>query len=120
MSTANEGEQREHHRYQVTAYVDLTGSEVLLYHQVGNISLGGISVNMEQAAALGAEALEQIGTHVDLVIHLPSIDATVAAQGEVVWANSEPPADMGVRFVELDSERVQVLQRFLERTGRGQ
>ncbi len=35
-------ELREHPRFEVTAYVDYAGTEVLLYHRIENISLGGI------------------------------------------------------------------------------
>jgi hypothetical protein len=35
---------REYPRYEVNAYVDYTGNEVLLYHRIQNISLGGICI----------------------------------------------------------------------------
>ncbi len=108
MSEADEGhENREHPRYEVSAYVDYTGSELLLFHHVENISLGGICIQ--------TDAVEELGTVVDLVINFPDLDATVAVQGEVAWLNREPPMDMGIRFMELDEERRKTLRRYLKR-----
>jgi uncharacterized protein (TIGR02266 family) len=96
---------REHARYEVTAYVDYTGSEVLLYHQLENISLGGICIR--------TSALEEIGASVELMITFPDQDEVLAIHGEVVWANSEPPRDMGIRFVDLDDQRRAVLRQYI-------
>lgn len=103
---------RAHPRYEVTAYVDYTGSsEVLLYHRIENISLGGISIQ--------TASLEERGTVVDLVISFPDLDATIAVRGEVSWVNREEPMDMGVRFLELDEERKDVLRRFIQAAKKG-
>lgn len=101
------GDKREHPRFEVSAYVDYTGSELLLYHRVENISLGGICIV--------SDSVEEPGTVVDLVINFPELDATVATQGEVVWLNRERPMDMGIRFLELDEDRRKTLRRYLER-----
>jgi uncharacterized protein (TIGR02266 family) len=87
------------------AYVDYTGSEVLLYHKVQNISLGGICIQ--------SMAVEEVGTTVDLVLNFPELEATIGIKGEVVWANREPPMDMGIRFVDLDDDRKDTLRRYL-------
>ncbi|MCB9556757.1 MAG: PilZ domain-containing protein [Deltaproteobacteria bacterium] len=99
-------ESRAHPRYEVTAYVDYTGSEVLLYHRIENISLGGICIQ--------TAALEDIGTTVELVINFPTLDAVISVQGEVVWANREPPQDVGIRFNALDDEQRSVLRQYLD------
>jgi uncharacterized protein (TIGR02266 family) len=104
-------EKREHPRYEVSAYVDYTGSELLLYHQIENISLGGICIQ--------TGTVEDVGTIVDLLINFPDLDASVAVQGEVVWANREPPCDMGIRYVELDGDRRETLKRYLQKVRRG-
>ncbi len=101
-------EKREFARYEVTAYVDYTGSEILLYHRIENISLGGI--------CLQTSSVEDLGTIVDLVINFPDLDdETLSARGEVVWANREPPMDMGIRFLGLDEDRKKILRDYLGR-----
>lgn len=92
-------------RLELDAYVDYTGSEVMLYHKVQNISLGGICIQ--------SLAVEEIGTAVDLVLNFPELEATIGVKGEVVWANREPPMDMGIRFVDLDDDRRDTLRRYL-------
>lgn len=107
MSSGDHSESRRHPRYEVNAYADLTGTEILLNHRVCNISLGGI--------CLETESVEEVGTMVDLVINFPEIDSVVALKGEVVWVNREPPEDMGIRYVELDEERKRVLKSYIQR-----
>ena len=92
-------------RLELKAYVDYTGSEVLLYHKVQNISLGGICIQ--------SMAVEEVGTLVDLVLNFPELEATIGIKGEVVWANREPPMDMGIRFIDLDDDRKDTLRRYL-------
>jgi uncharacterized protein (TIGR02266 family) len=104
-------DKREHPRYEVTAYVDYSGSEVLLYHRIENISLGGICIQ--------TAAVEEVGTVVDLMINFPDLDTSIAVQGEVVWSNREPPMDMGIRYVDLDDERRETLRRYLTQVRRG-
>ncbi len=103
-------EKREHPRYEVTVYVDYSGSEVLLYHRIENISLGGICIQ--------TAAVEEVGTIVDLMINFPDLDTSIAVQGEVVWSNSEPPMDMGIRYLDLDDERRETLRRYLAQVRR--
>jgi uncharacterized protein (TIGR02266 family) len=98
-------DKREHPRYEVTAYVDYAGTEVLLYHRIENISLGGICIQ--------TASIEEVGTLVDLVINFPDLDTSIAVQGEVVWANREPPMDMGIRYKDLDEERRETLRRYV-------
>ncbi len=102
---ADESDKRIYPRFEVTAYVDYAGSEVLLYHRIENISLGGICIQ--------TASVEDVGTIVDLVINFPDLDTSIAVQGEVVWANREPPMDMGIRYVELDDERRETLKRYI-------
>jgi uncharacterized protein (TIGR02266 family) len=99
-------DRREFPRYEVTAYVDYTGTEVLLYHRIENISLGGICIQ--------TASIEDVGTVVDLLINFPDLDASIAVRGEVVWANRESPMDMGIRYVDLDGERKEVLRKYIQ------
>ena len=96
---------RAYPRLELRAYVDYTGSEVLLHHRIKNISLGGICIQ--------SPAVEDVGTVVDLVIEFPDLDATIAVKGEVVWSNAEPPMDMGIRYTDLDHDRKDTLRRYL-------
>src|SRR6266487_1570718 len=96
---------REFPRYEVKAYVDYTGSEVLLYHRIQNISLGGVCIQ--------SSGVEDVGTIVDLVINFPELDASLSIKGEVVWVNRDPPMDMGIRYVELDGERKEMLRKYI-------
>ncbi|MBK8480033.1 MAG: PilZ domain-containing protein [Proteobacteria bacterium] len=103
---------RAYPRYEITAYVDYTGtSEVLLYHRIENISLGGMSIQ--------TASVEELGTIVEVVISFPELNTTIAARGEVSWVNREEPMDMGIRFLELDEERKDVLRRFIQSTKKG-
>jgi uncharacterized protein (TIGR02266 family) len=92
-------------RFEVEASVDYTGTEILLNHRIQNLSLGGLCIL--------TDALEDIGTIVDLVITFRDLDASITARGEVVWANKEDPMDMGIRFVDLDTERKETLRKYL-------
>ena len=106
MTTSETSEQpREFPRYEVNAYVDFTGNEVLLFHRIQNISLGGV--------CLQTSGVEEVGTVVDIVLNFPDLDASIAVRGEVVWANRDAPMDMGVRFVELDEERKDTLRKYI-------
>lgn len=96
---------REFPRFELDVYVDYTGAEVVLYNRVQNISLGG--------ACIQTDAVEDVGTVIDLVLNFPELDASISVKGEVVWANREAPMDMGIRFVELDQERKETLRRYL-------
>jgi uncharacterized protein (TIGR02266 family) len=96
---------REFPRFEVNAYVDYTGNEVLLYHRVQNISLGGICIQ--------SNGVEDVSTVVDLVINFPDLHATVSVRGEVVWVNRDPPMDMGIRYVDLDSDRKETLRKYI-------
>lgn len=100
-------ERREHPRFEVTAYVDYAGSEILLYHHIENLSLGGICIRTTM--------LESLGSKVDLVINFPDLDKIVSVVGEVVWVNEHEPMDMGLRFLDLDEERLAVLREYISR-----
>jgi uncharacterized protein (TIGR02266 family) len=96
---------REYPRYELNAYVDYTGSEVLLYHRIQNISLGGVCIQ--------SSGVEEVGSTVDLVINFPDLSSSLSLRGEVVWVNREPPMDMGIRYVDLDQERRETLRKYI-------
>ena len=96
---------REFPRYEVNAYVDCTGNEVLLYHRIQNISLGGVCIQ--------SSGVEDVGTTIDLVINFPDLSASLSIKGQVVWVNRTDPMDMGIRYVELDNERREMLRKYI-------
>lgn len=104
-SSPDHEQPREFPRYEVNAYVDYTGNEVMLFHRIQNISLGGVCIQ--------SSGVEEVGTLVDLVLNFPDLDASIAVTGEVVWANREPPMDMGIRYVDLDEERKDTLRKYI-------
>ena len=100
-------EQRKTPRYEVSAFVDCTGSEVYLRHKVINVSIGGVCIQ--------CDAAEEIGTEVELLIHFPDINVSVPLRGQVVWANRSHPIDMGIRFVNLDDKKQESLRQYLQK-----
>jgi uncharacterized protein (TIGR02266 family) len=96
---------RAHPRFEVKAYVDFAGNDVLLYHSIQNLSLGGICIRTSSP--------EEVGTVVDVVVNFPELGNQIALTGEVVWANRTPPQDMGIRWVDLDDQRRGLLRDYL-------
>jgi uncharacterized protein (TIGR02266 family) len=99
--------ERSFPRYEVSAFVDYAGGEVLLHHRIQNISMGGICIQ--------SPSIEEIGSVVDLVVNFPDLGRSLALRGQVVWANREPPMDMGIRYVEMDDHKRQALREYLDR-----
>ena len=99
-------------RFEVDAYVDYVGgTDVLLYHRIQNISLGGICIQ--------TSSIEDVGSVVDLVINFPELSTQVEVQGEVVWVNRQEPKDMGIRYIGLDESRRETLRRYIEKVQAG-
>jgi len=98
-------ELRKYKRIETDALLDYTGKDVLLYHCIKNLSLGGICINTPD--------IEEIGSEVILLINFPDLGKSVEVKGVVVWANHEPPKDMGIRFVDLAEEGKDVLKTYL-------
>ena len=94
-------------RYEVTAFVDYAGGEVLLHHRIQNISMGGICIQ--------SPSIEEVGSIVDLVVNFPDLGRSLALRGQVVWANRQPPMDMGIRYVEMDDSKRAALREYLDR-----
>ncbi len=98
-------EQRKSPRIQTDALVDLAASNVLLFHRIRDISMGGICVD--------CPTLEEVGTEVDLCINFPDLDEVIETKGVVVWAHEEPRRGMAIRFVDLTEEQRSILRRYL-------
>jgi len=99
------GEQRRSPRIKTDALVDVAATDVLLFHKIVNISLGGILIE--------CPTVEETGTEVDLCINFPDLDETVEARGVVVWSHEEPSRGMAIRFIELTLEQKAVMRRYL-------
>ncbi len=97
---------REHPRFEVKAYVDYAGTDVLLYHGIQNVSLGGICIH--------SPSVEEVGTTVSVVINFPDLGKQLSLTGEVVWCNREDPQDMGIRWVDLTEDDRAALRDHLE------
>jgi uncharacterized protein (TIGR02266 family) len=96
---------RVHPRYEVEAYVDIVAEDVQLYHRIQNVSLGGI--------CLQTPIVQEVGATVDVLLNFPELGKQIAVQGQVVWANREPPQDVGIRWVGLDDERRALLEQYI-------
>lgn len=97
---------RAHPRFEVNAYVDYAGTDVLLYHAIQNVSLGGICIR--------TPSVEDVGTRVDVVVNFPDLGKQLSLQGEVVWCNREEPQDMGIKWVDLTDDDRAALREYLE------
>lgn len=93
-------------RYEVKAWVDMSNNQALAHHPIQNLSLGGICIR--------CDFTQEIGTQVDLVIHLPEVETPLSVPGEVVWANRTVPQDMGIRFVALTEEDALLLKGYIQ------
>ncbi len=100
-------ELRKYPRIEANAYVDYTGDEVLLFHQIENISLGGLSIKCPR--------VERVGTTVELVVNMPEEDLQIDCLGEVVWAKENEEGSMGVKFINLQSDQREKLKAFLSK-----
>ncbi len=98
-------EQRRYPRIEANVYVDYTGEEILLFHRIENISLGGISII--------APSVEKVGTIVELAINFPDEEQVVECLGEVVWSREDEDGQMGIKFTNLEGESRQALKGFL-------
>lgn len=107
MTDQSSPEMRKAPRYEVTAYVDCSGSEVFLHHRLQNISLGGLCIQ--------CDAAEEVGTEVDLLVHFPELGSSLSVRGQVVWANRTVPCDMGIRFVGMDDRKLDTLRQYLQK-----
>ena len=98
---------REFPRYEVKAYVDYAGTDVLLYHGIQNVSLGGICIH--------SPTVEEVGTMVNVVVNFPDLGKQLALTGEVVWCNRDEPQDMGIKWTHLTAYDRAALKEYLDK-----
>ncbi len=96
---------RAHPRFEVDAHVDVAAAEVLPGQTVLNLSLGGICIR--------TPSLQEVGTKVDVTVNFPDLGTSMALRGQVVWVSREPPAEVGLRWLDLDDDRRELLRKFI-------
>jgi len=102
----DDDKRRDSPRIKADVVVDYTGTEVLLYHHVENISLGGLCIQ--------APSVEPVGINVSLTLNFADLNVTIDIEGEVVWANEDPPRDMGIRFIGLNEENKDIIRQYID------
>jgi hypothetical protein len=95
-------ENRVHPRYEIDSSADISGGS----HRIQNISLGGICIRTSR--------LQEVGAPVDVVLDLPELGRRLELHGQVVWVNREPPEDVGIRWIDVDEVRRQVLSDYID------
>jgi uncharacterized protein (TIGR02266 family) len=100
---------RQDPRIEANVLVDFMGQDVLLFHHVENISLGGICIHGTTA--------ESVGSEVSLAITFPQLEESLEVLGEVAWVNTEAPLDMGIRFTALSAKDKDVIRRYIATQG---
>jgi len=98
-------EQRKSPRIQTDALVDVAGKDVLLFHRIRDISMGGLCID--------SPTPEEVGTEVDLVVNFPDLDEVIETRGVVVWSHDEPRKGMAIKFLDLTEEQRSILRRYL-------
>lgn len=103
--------QRRHVRIETAATLDFLGSEILLDHEIENLSASGLS--------LCSTAREPVGSHVQLTINFPDFQESITVVARVVRHTDEPYKAMGLEFTEVSAEDRLILDRYLvERNAR--
>jgi len=105
-------DRRESPRVRADVRVDYgSPDEVILDHEIENLSLGG--------ACLAVTSAQPVGSKVVLFLNLPGEDAEpLEIAGEVVWSNDTEPRDIGIRFTTMTDEGREALRRLvLEQDG---
>jgi len=105
----SDDQKREHVRIETDALVDYTGSEILLFHKIENLGLGGMSMRTATP--------EELNTKVFITINFPDLNAVVEAEGVVVWTNHEEPKDMGIKFLGLTESDKTILRKYIQMKG---
>jgi type IV pilus assembly protein PilZ len=98
-------ENRQHPRHKSDFMVQATllATEGTIDGTCKDLSLGGAFIQMEPPLPRG--------TKFQLLIRLKTIESTLYTAAEVVWARSD---GMGVRFLDLDIEKLRVLESALQ------
>lgn len=96
--TGTSEERRRHPREHRVGVVGYTGSDGVDCVGIVDIGMGGVRLELS--------ANERPGTRVQLRIELEQ-GQPIQVTGQVVWARTAPPYEAGVRFLEVDTSRLQ-------------
>ena len=99
-------ERREYPRLDILGVVEYSGGAEVDCSGIKDISRGGIRLVLT--------GLEPPGSRVRLGITIGESDARVDMTGQIVWARQVEPYEVGIRFVDLDPEQAEQLDRWLE------
>ncbi len=102
---SDEYKDRKYPRVRVKGTVDVSSSDLLLFNEIENISLGGLCIRTATP--------ERIGQKVELVFNFPETGQELELHGEVAWISDAPDPVMGVRFLDMDDERKKELEQYL-------
>ena len=106
-------EDRTEERHGVDCAVTINSETNFYAGYVRNLSAGGIFI--------ATHIVHPVGTKFDLSIHLDDGDSRVVrGVGEVRWIraldqDSEMPAGLGIRFIDVEDDGVERITHFLER-----
>ncbi len=96
---------RQFPRIKVIATADVNSEEMLLFHKIENLSLGGICIQVpEQIPA---------GDQVEVVINLEEDTDEISTKAEVVWATDGPEVRIGLRFLDMSEGDKEKLRNYL-------
>lgn len=99
---------RQYPRVRIKATVDVNAEELILFHPVENISLGGVCIQVP--------SLQEAGSKVEIVINLTEDEDEIEAKAEVVWTAESPEPRLGLRFIEMDDNARLRLRSYLYKT----
>ena len=94
-------ERRRHPRTSLVGVVDYTGAEGVSCTGIKNIGLGGVRLDLT--------GRERPGARVQLSIVLAGNEEPIQVVGQVVWARQSEPYEVGIRFVEVDTSRLEAV-----------
>ena len=103
-------DKRKFKRIETDALIDVLGEELLLYHQINDLSSGGLS--------LYTPALEPVGSTVIVTVNFPDLNASIDVKAKVIWTRKKPRKSMGLEFVGITDEEKSILQKYLQLKGK--
>lgn len=103
----NNKEKRKNNRIEVDALLDYLGEEVLLYHQIKDLSMGGLSIS--------TPTLEEVGSTVVITINFPDLNDSITTKVKVAWITKKPKKTMGLTFISLTEDEKALLKRYLNK-----
>jgi hypothetical protein len=98
-------ERRRHQRASLIGVVEYAGGEGVQCTSITDISQGGVRLVISKP--------ERPGKKVKLRLSFSGSDEVVDVLGQIVWARQIDPYETGVRFLNLDEGRIQLLSRLL-------